>query len=357
MPISYIARLPIRRSNTFIHSISVSAGMPPFSLRWLTTGSIRNSFSGNAFSVRIGRGKLRLPLGQPPLRAERPDVRDEAANLFGRQRILERRHLRREPDARTTLGDRAFPIGVGFGRRDRAVGEVHRLNGDRRLAHLSGSVDGVTARAPRVPHLRNRRWLFVAAAGCRTAVRRRRVRPQEEAKSLPRVCRTDAATTALRLISDRCCACVPSAGRRDRLAYNRPLCLGRFFSQCLFRAVDRFVTRANATGVARPVPRECGQADEGGNGRSVCLESAGRAHRHLRSALERLRQSQPRHRVGGRDDEEGRSRERAHREGDGARSGSAGARASRFSIRRATRCRCSGWAAAWRRLPRASTPM
>ena len=31
----------------------------------VTTGSMMNSFSGNAFSVKIGRGKFMLPCGQP----------------------------------------------------------------------------------------------------------------------------------------------------------------------------------------------------------------------------------------------------------------------------------------------------
>ncbi len=40
------------------------ADADPGSVSWLTAGRSRNSFSGNAFSVMIGRGKLLLPLGQ-----------------------------------------------------------------------------------------------------------------------------------------------------------------------------------------------------------------------------------------------------------------------------------------------------
>ena len=68
---SHIARLPNRRSKTAVKRRSVS---PAFEVSPVTaasgrrceiTGSRTNSFSGNAFSVKIGRGKLRLPLGQP----------------------------------------------------------------------------------------------------------------------------------------------------------------------------------------------------------------------------------------------------------------------------------------------------
>jgi hypothetical protein len=46
--------------------------------------------------------------------AEAADVRDEAGDLFGVERVFEARHQRRQPDARTAFRDRAFPVRIGL---------------------------------------------------------------------------------------------------------------------------------------------------------------------------------------------------------------------------------------------------
>ncbi len=54
----------MRRSYTTLNIPSVMLGADS-SEKCEIAGSITSSFSGNAFSVRIGRGKLVLPLGHP----------------------------------------------------------------------------------------------------------------------------------------------------------------------------------------------------------------------------------------------------------------------------------------------------
>ena len=56
-------------------------------------GRMTSSFSGNAFSVKIGRGKFMFPLGHPRSRQNVRMWLTNAANLFGRQRVAKRRHL------------------------------------------------------------------------------------------------------------------------------------------------------------------------------------------------------------------------------------------------------------------------
>src|SRR5688572_12677930 len=62
--ISTIDRLPTRRSYIATRDASVIEGAGSSS-QCDTAGTIRNSFSGKDFLVRIGRGKLLLPLGHP----------------------------------------------------------------------------------------------------------------------------------------------------------------------------------------------------------------------------------------------------------------------------------------------------
>ena len=84
------------------------------------------SFSGNAFSVIIGRGRFKLPRGHALVGAEAAQVIDDLADLLRRQQVLERRHDLGEGARRAAVGDDGAPLDVGFGRRGRAIAEIRK---------------------------------------------------------------------------------------------------------------------------------------------------------------------------------------------------------------------------------------
>ena len=108
------------------------------------------SFSGNAFSVKNARGKLRSPRGQ---RGSVQNVRrwlTTSAMSSAGQRVAERRHVAIERPNRTALVHDRLPVRIGLSRRERAVAEIGRIDVAETLRRPARSVFAVTGQA-RVP--------------------------------------------------------------------------------------------------------------------------------------------------------------------------------------------------------------
>ncbi len=88
--------------------------------------AITVSFSGNAFSVIIGRGQIQVAAGPGLLGAETAKVIDDLADLILGQQVLERRHDRGERPCRAAVGDDGAPLDVRLRGGGRAVAEIRK---------------------------------------------------------------------------------------------------------------------------------------------------------------------------------------------------------------------------------------
>ena len=121
-------------------------------------------------------------------------------------------------------------------------------------------------------------------------------------------------------------------------------------------AARRRHAEARRAGLARSLPRRGQPADRRSAVVGLRLAAPGAARRHLRQSSQRIAEPRGRDQVGGRGDEEGRPRERAHRAGQGAALG-ARPREPRDRRRRSrSRWSCSASATASARRPPASRP-